>query len=132
MRKNRWRGVILTAVGLALGAAGAGLSAPAQAAEESPFLLQSHGGVRIMRGLSEEKNFEPAKLAAEEEAEAPGEEPAPAARRKSPAGPSFGGIITHRMGGAASLANREAQRRLANREARRRLANVRSTRIRYH
>lgn len=36
-----------------------------EAAEETPYLLQDHGTVRVLRGLEPEKNFETAHLPAE-------------------------------------------------------------------
>ena len=101
MRVNllRWDiagGLLLTSAVSFMTLPGSGL-----AADTSPYLLQEHGEVRVIRGLSREKNFEPAKVSPEEEqveevtAVSPQAQPKEASR-----GTTRGrGIITHRAGG---------------------------------
>ena len=63
-------------------------------AETSRFLLQEHGGVRVIRGVSEEANFEAVTLPPEKEEEEPTAVPATTKRR---------GIVTHRAGGPGQV-----------------------------
>jgi len=72
MRKCGVLAATLLAAGMMLAASPAPL-----AAEESPYLLQGGGGVRVLRGLEPDSSFEPA-TQPPEATQAP-EEPAPAA-----------------------------------------------------
>jgi hypothetical protein len=64
-------------VALCAGIAALSLPAMAQSGDESPFLLQEHGGVRILRGLDAGKNFEATPGVEDEKAEAPEKEAPP-------------------------------------------------------
>jgi hypothetical protein len=54
----------------------AALPDPSFAQQESPFFLQGHGGVRVLRGTSEGVNFEAATIAPEDEEVSEGEQQA--------------------------------------------------------
>jgi hypothetical protein len=87
------------------------VSNPVEASDESPFLLQDHGTVRVVRGVEPGKNFAAAKLPEEAE-ESPDAAPAPQAESQPTAtqqGPTYTreaalkrarlrGITTHRAG----------------------------------
>ncbi len=70
-------------------------------AETSRFLLQEHGGVRVIRGVSEEANFEAVTLPPEKEEEEPTAVPPPAPA--VPATTKRRGIVTHRAGGPGQV-----------------------------
>ncbi len=65
-------------------------------AETSRFLLQEHGGVRVVRGISEEANFEAVTVPPEMEEKEPTAVPPPAPA--VPATTRRRGIVTHRAG----------------------------------
>ncbi len=77
------------------------LPGPSFAQQESTFFLQEHGGVRVLRGVSEGKNFEPVVIVSEDEeteeelaAAPPQAQPEETLPRATPGG----GIVTHRAG----------------------------------
>ena len=73
MTERFWLSLPLACVGIAA----LSLPAMAQSGDESPFLLQEHGGVRILRGLDADKNFEATPAEEDEKAEAPEKEARP-------------------------------------------------------
>jgi hypothetical protein len=77
MTERFWLSPPLACVALCAGIAAISLPAMAQSGDESPFLLQEHGGVRILRGLDDGKNFEATPAEKDETAEAPGKEAPP-------------------------------------------------------
>jgi len=62
MRKYGVRFAVLLAPVLMVALPNAPDAQEVEAQEESPFLLQDHGGVRVIRGLEPGKNFEAATL----------------------------------------------------------------------
>ena len=73
------------------------LPGPSFAQQESSFFLQEHGGVRVLRGTSEEANFEAATLAPEEEEVSEAEQQA-SVQPTAPVVTLQRGIVTHRTG----------------------------------
>ncbi len=69
-----------------------------RATETSRFLLQEHGGVRVIRGVSEEANFEAVTGPPDKEEEEPTAVPPPV-----PATTRRRGIVTHRIGGPGQV-----------------------------
>ena len=70
-------------------------------AETSQFLLQEHGGVRVVRGISEGANFQAATVAPEEEEGGSVAAPPPAPTIPPPM--TRRGIVTHRAGGPGQV-----------------------------
>ena len=92
------------ALWILLGAPAAGfmiLPRTGRAAETSRFLLQEHGGVRVIRGVSEEANFEAVTVPPDKEEEEPTAVPPPAPA--VPATTRRRGIVTHRAGGPGQV-----------------------------
>ena len=77
MTERFWLSPPLACVALCAGIAALSLPAMAQSGDESPFLLQEHGGVRILRGLDAGKNFEATPGVEDEKAETPEKEAPP-------------------------------------------------------
>jgi hypothetical protein len=83
----------------------AALPDPSFAQQESPFFLQGHGGVRVLRGTSEGVNFEAATIAPEDEEVSEGEQQA-AVQPTAPVVTPQRGIVTHRAGGNSKVRDR--------------------------
>ncbi len=73
------------------------LPGPSFAQQESSFFLQDHGGVGVLRGTSEEANFEPATIAPEDE-EVPEAQEQVLVQPTAPVVTPQRGIVTHRAG----------------------------------
>ncbi len=81
------------------------LPGPSFAQQESPFFLQEHGGVRVVRGTSEEANFAAATIAPEDEEVSEAEQQA-SVQPTAPVVTPQRGIVTHRAGGNAQARDR--------------------------
>ncbi len=73
------------------------LPGPSFAQQESSFFLQEHGGVRVLRGTSEEANFEAATIAPEDEEVSEAEQQAAVQPTATVVTPERG-IVMHRTG----------------------------------
>ena len=73
------------------------LPGPSFAQQESSFFLQDHGGVGVLRGTSEEANFEPATIAPEDE-EVPEAQEQVLVQPTAPVVTPERGIVMHRTG----------------------------------
>ncbi len=81
------------------------LPGPSFAQQESPFFLQEHGGVRVVRGTSEEANFAAATIAPEDEEVSEAEQQA-SVQPTAPVVTPQRGIVTHRAGGNSQVRDR--------------------------
>ena len=81
------------------------LPGPSFAQQESSFFLQDHGGVGVLRGMSEEANFEAATIAPEDE-EVPEAQEQGSVQPTAPVVAAQKGIVTHRTGGNAQVRDR--------------------------
>ncbi len=81
------------------------LPGPSFAQQESSFFLQEHGGVRVLRGTSEEVNFAAATIAPEEEEISEAQEEA-SVQPTAPVVTPQRGIVTHRAGGIGQVRDR--------------------------
>ena len=81
------------------------LPGPSFAQQESSFFLQDDGEVGVMRGLSEEANFEPATIAPEDE-EVPEAQEQVLVQPTAPVVAAQKGIVTHRAGGNTGVRDR--------------------------
>ncbi len=75
------------------------LPGPSFAQQESSFFLQERGGVRVLRGVSEGTNFEPAVIVLEdEETEEESAQQEASVQPTAPVVTPQRGIVTHRAG----------------------------------
>jgi len=75
------------------------LPGPSFAQQDSSFFLQERGGVRVLRGVSEGKNFEPAVIVLEdEETEEESAQQEASVQPTAPVVTPQRGIVTHRAG----------------------------------
>jgi hypothetical protein len=105
MRTNTLWGGIVTILLPATAFYLTALPGPSFAQQESSFFLQEHGGVRVLRGVSEEVNFESATIAPEDEEGAAAQQEA-SVQPTAPVITPRRGIVTHRAGGNAQVRDR--------------------------
>ena len=109
MRMNALWGGIVTVLLPATAFYLTALPGPSFAQQESSFFLQEHGGVRVLRGTSEEANFEAATIAPEDEEVSEAEQQA-SVQPTAPVVTPQRGIVTHRTG-----RNTQVRKRLGGR-----------------
>ncbi len=105
MRMSALWGGIVTVLLLATAFYFTTFPGPSFAQQESPFFLQEHGGVRVLRGTSEEINFETATIAPEDEEGSAAQQEA-SVQPTAPVVTPQRGIVTHRAGGNAQVRDR--------------------------
>ncbi len=99
MRMNALWGSIVTVLLPATAFYFTALPSPSFAQQESSFFLQAHGDVRVLRGVSEGMNFEPAVIVLEdEETEEESAQQEASVQPTAPVVTPQRGIVTHRAG----------------------------------